>query len=249
MKYMTKENHEEFLNLAPMDTKFIIQLIIKNYLSKQKNNYAIMYHVPVVVINLITQFASNIFPCDQLLTIKEDYRFYQLIQNKFKEKIQKIQLIFKASDHNFEPDKFHKCCDNKSPTLTIVQSEYGNIFGGFTMIPWTSSGGWYKDPNAFIFLIRSNMPSLTCPTLFPVKQNVAVSSVPKSGPLFGYDITIGLWNKKIGYCGQRNQTSTSFNYDTRHINFSGGKNYFPINDYYVMNLKFATSKISLSNTN
>ena len=65
------------------------------------------------------------------------------------------------------------------------------------MIPWTSSGGWYKDPNAFIFLIRSNMPSLTCPTLFPVKQNVAVSSVPKSGPLFGYDITIGLWDKRL----------------------------------------------------
>ena len=146
-----------------------------------------MYNIPVVVTNLIIRFASNIFPCDQLLTTEEDYRFYQLIQNEFTKKIHKIQLIFKASDHNFETDEFHKCCDNKSPTITIVQSKYGNIFGGFTKIPWTSTGGWYRDPDAFIFLIRSNTPALTCPIIFPVKQNAAISSVQKSGPLFGYN--------------------------------------------------------------
>lgn len=245
MKYTAKKNHEKIPSLPFMNTKFIIQLIIKNYLSKQKKNYAIMYNIPVVVTNLITRFASNIFPCDQLLTTEEDYRFYQLIQNEFKKKIHKIQLIFKASDHNFETDEFHKCCDNKSPTITIVQSKYGNIFGGFTKIPWTSTGGWYRDPDAFIFLIRSNTPALTCPIIFPVKQNAAISSVQKSGPLFGYDITIGLWDKKIGYCGRHNQASTSFNYDTTHINISGGKNYFPINNYYVMSLNFAASKLSL----
>ena len=64
MKYTAKKNHEKIPSLPFMNTKFIIQLIIKNYLSKQKKNYAIMYNIPVVVTNLITRFASNIFPCD-----------------------------------------------------------------------------------------------------------------------------------------------------------------------------------------
>ena len=44
---------------------------------------------------------------------------------------------FHAKDDGFEASTFHKYCDNKQITLTIVQSgDY--IFGGFSDQPWNA---------------------------------------------------------------------------------------------------------------
>ena len=68
----------------------------------------------------------------------------------------KAILIFKGTKDGFGPDKFHQLCDKKGATLTLVQSDDNQIFGGFTKVPWDSSNIWGEspwgaDPDAFIF--------------------------------------------------------------------------------------------------
>lgn len=46
-------------------------------------------------------------------------------------------LIFRASSDGETAGDFHRCCDNKGPTLIVIQSEE-NIFGGYTSKSWTS---------------------------------------------------------------------------------------------------------------
>ena len=48
---------------------------------------------------------------------------------------------------------FHSKCDGIGKTITFIRSNNGNIFGGFTSIPWEISGNWIKDPSAFIFSV------------------------------------------------------------------------------------------------
>ena len=46
-------------------------------------------------------------------------------------------LLFRASTDGDTPADFHRCCDNKGPTLLLIKSgEY--IFGGFTSKSWES---------------------------------------------------------------------------------------------------------------
>ena len=46
-------------------------------------------------------------------------------------------LIFRASTDGKTAADFHRCCDDKGPTLIVIQSgEY--IFGGYTSKSWTS---------------------------------------------------------------------------------------------------------------
>ena len=46
-------------------------------------------------------------------------------------------LIFRSSSDGRTAGDFHRCCDNKGPTLIVIQSgEY--IFGGYTSKSWTS---------------------------------------------------------------------------------------------------------------
>ena len=46
-------------------------------------------------------------------------------------------LLFRASDDGKMPADFHRCCDNKGPTLVLIKSEE-YIFGGYTVQSWDS---------------------------------------------------------------------------------------------------------------
>eukprot|EP01083_Nonionella_stella_P162464 533405_1 len=67
-----------------------------------------------------------------------------------------IDLLYRASDHDFSASSFHNFCDNKGKTLVIIQAENGYIFGGYTHASWKIPK--YKRQqrtDGFIFLLRS----------------------------------------------------------------------------------------------
>ena len=47
------------------------------------------------------------------------------------------KLFYRASEHGYSANQFHKRCDNKGPTLIIIKSTDGWIFGGYTTRSWT----------------------------------------------------------------------------------------------------------------
>jgi hypothetical protein len=53
----------------------------------------------------------------------------------------KLELLYKASKDGFEASKFHSHCDFKGPTISIIKSDTGNVFGGYTTIPWSNPKG------------------------------------------------------------------------------------------------------------
>ena len=46
------------------------------------------------------------------------------------------KLLYRSSEHGYTTSSFHKYCDNKGPTLTIIKSKAGWIFGGYTSKSW-----------------------------------------------------------------------------------------------------------------
>ena len=50
-------------------------------------------------------------------------------------KYKEIELIYRGSRDGKD---FHKKCDNKGETITLIQNEKGNIFGGYASISWIS---------------------------------------------------------------------------------------------------------------
>ena len=49
----------------------------------------------------------------------------------------KWKLIYRASEHGYTAGSFHEYCDNKGPTLIIIKSSEGWIFGGYTTQSWS----------------------------------------------------------------------------------------------------------------
>ena len=95
----------------------------------------------------------------------------------------KWQMLYRATRDGFSAANFHSKCDGHSNTLTIIKSTNGNVFGGFTTLPWSQITNYANDSQAFIFSLINNFGE---PMKFDCK-------VPKSaiyfnsayGPTFG----------------------------------------------------------------
>ena len=49
----------------------------------------------------------------------------------------KWKLLYRASEHEYSANSFHEYCDDKGPTLVIIKSSEGWIFGGYTTQSWS----------------------------------------------------------------------------------------------------------------
>ena len=58
----------------------------------------------------------------------------------------KLMLIYRASKDGFSIDNFHQKMGDTINNLTIIRSDVGDIFGGFTKLSWE------KPQNAVIFM-------------------------------------------------------------------------------------------------
>jgi hypothetical protein len=66
----------------------------------------------------------------------------------------KVDLIYRGSRDSFKANIFHKKCDNKGPTLSIIKSEHGKVFLFYTDISWSSDEGEkINGNNSFIISI------------------------------------------------------------------------------------------------
>ena len=68
-------------------------------------------------------------------------------------KVMTLTLLFSGSTHGWQKSKFHELCDEKGPTITVMKSKAGRVFGGFAMQSWDSKTGRKADEKAFIYSI------------------------------------------------------------------------------------------------
>ena len=93
----------------------------------------------------------------------------------------KYELIYKMTENGSKAEDFHKCCDDKGPTLTIIKTTSHRIFGGFTPLNW--KGSFSKEDvgkRTFIFSLNLNKK-------FEIQNgnNYAIKSISTFGPTFG----------------------------------------------------------------
>ena len=67
-----------------------------------------------------------------------------------------FELIYRASRDGWNSKDFHRKCYNKKRTVSLIQTDTNNVFGGYVTIPWKGRGGSKRDPTAFLILIRSS---------------------------------------------------------------------------------------------
>ena len=75
---------------------------------------------------------SEYLPNTQIVSKQYDSKLKEWIGNDYKWK-----LIYRSSEHDYTSKSFHQYCDDKGPTLVIIKSSGGWIFGGYTTRSWS----------------------------------------------------------------------------------------------------------------
>lgn len=154
------------------------------------------------------------------------------------------QLCYRGSRDGFKAADFHRQCDGKSETMVIIRSSNGNLFGGYTPMDWTSSGGYKPDASG-----RSFIYSLVNATGNPVKlANVGTQGTNQYsiwtrsdyGAVFGSAFDLCIHNDCNTNTGSYTNPGysyaappgTTYNSD-QGKSFLAGSNYFTVSDYEV----------------
>lgn len=108
---------------------------------------------------------------------------YDYIKSLFpKQQIKKVNLLYRASENNFSALEFHKKCDNIPQTITLIETEYGKVIGGYTPLAWNSSKKhWAADKSMCSFIFSVDMQEKFNLNL----AQFAIACNPEKGPIFG----------------------------------------------------------------
>jgi len=139
------------------------------------------------------------------------------------------EILYVASVDGDAASKFHSLCDDQGPTIVVVETTAGVMFGGFAARSWTSKNSYVSSSTSFLFQIRPAMK------LFGLngKQYQHAQFVGEDvGPTFGggHDLRIA--------SGAMSNTNSYVNKHTYHASslfeLNDGTRNFKVKDYVVL---------------
>ncbi|XP_073331975.1 interferon-induced protein 44-like [Pagrus major] len=107
----------------------------------------------------------------------------------------KLQLLYKASIDGFTGAAFHQRCDNRGTTVSVGYNASGFVFGGYTKQPFSQSGQYVNDDQAFLFTFSGEKL-----LKYPVTSHAhAVKMIGNSGPYFGEALVLVNGSQPVVY--------------------------------------------------
>ena len=89
--------------------------------------------------------------------INKNEEYIQNIKKWFTNKNQFItELLYRKTDNGDSYNTFHQLCDNKGPTIILIEGTEGFIIGGYTPLSWDSNSSWKNDNETFLFSLTNN---------------------------------------------------------------------------------------------
>ncbi|KAF2075728.1 hypothetical protein CYY_002971 [Polysphondylium violaceum] len=123
-----------------------------------------------------------------------DYISFKTINDWITSGNYSFKIIYRASNNGFSTQSFHSACDGKGPTITVIKTTDGCVFGGYNSQSWNSDRERYGDDKCFIFTLVNKHgikptkyfpPNNMTKYLLGGPQTTYVIGVPSFGPCFG----------------------------------------------------------------
>jgi hypothetical protein len=196
----------EYLRTDAVSDDVLLDEILQHNLMIEAKHFRLQNLVNVLTKTMV----ENTFPNGTLLGVEHKKKL-----NEFYGKPeQRWELIYKASRDGFDTNAFHTRCNNQGPTFTIIQSNNGYLFGGYTAVAFTSDCNYKNDTTAFLFTLTN--PHDIAPTKYlinPANVGNAVYHHSSYGPFFG--------TGAISLSNSSNSSNSSIGFPNVYIDTTG----------------------------
>jgi len=91
-------------------------------------------------------------------------KLFEPLASWLKKPVHTWKLLYKWTKDEKSQTAWHTKCDNKGPTVTIIWTKGGYVFGAYAHLPWAIDGGWKESKESFIFSLTDgkNRQSYQC---------------------------------------------------------------------------------------
>lgn len=102
-----------------------------------------------------------------------------------------FRKLYQMRQDGRTPGHFHTRCDDRGPTLTLIQTQHGYVCGGYTSASWDSVSDFKACRHAFLFsVLGPGMSESSAVTHLPLRHDAdqashAIRCRSECGPFFG----------------------------------------------------------------
>ncbi|KAG9292662.1 hypothetical protein G9A89_003413, partial [Geosiphon pyriformis] len=166
--------------------------------------------------------SQNIKQLDHWIQGKDDTTpFGNQLENNFK-------LLLRGSRDGFTPADFHRLCDDKGATVSVIKVKgTGQIIGGFNPQSWHSRNGYLEGKGSFIFSLGDDK----------TENAILSKSVTRLGPYSGSNCGPAFGNVNIELCGNDFKNSSgcfcknASDYEHALLGSENQQVYFSVEEY------------------
>jgi regulator of replication initiation timing len=183
------------------------------------------------IMDTVDNFRSQLKPpttqLGQIVLSKKEMVYLNTLLKGESKKIGEV--LYVASTYGDTASNFHSACDKQGPTVVIVETTTGNLFGGYTDISWgVARNTYHPSTKSFVFSIRPVMKQYK---IRSSETSYAVYHHTSYGPTFGrpgHTIYIA-----SGARSNRNSVTSGQSYELSGHVLNGGVKNFQVKDYVV----------------
>jgi len=150
----------------------------------QDGGHAVQLWACVSMLKAMDQYRDNHsrFSVAEGLVHWKEREFLNQYLKPLSKRVGKFPIYVASMDGDGSED-FHEKCDGKGPTVVIVETTTGNVFGGYTSRSWNGgSSGYKRAPTSFLFQLR---PRFSHFAMRNSDDPTATYHIPNYGPIFG----------------------------------------------------------------
>ena len=137
-----------------------------------------------------------------------------------------FNLLFRKSRDGSDCSDFHRCWDKKGATLTLIETDKGYKFGGYTPLEWENSDGLDKtDELTFLFSLNQ-MKKYT-----KIQNNRSIYVTKSYGPMFGSGTDLYI-NKNMNTGNLSNGTFL------KNLELANGESSFNVREIEIFQVEF-----------
>lgn len=235
------KNIQFILNESEIDTNTLIKKLVLKVQKIEKENKELREIVDELKNKLIPlkeekeklemEKKNNFFKDSSLLSYKQKEQLSDWILPNCEKQ---FSLLYKLTRDGSSTSDFHSKCDNKGPTITIIQSSTGYKFGGYTSVNWDiACNNYKKDELAFLFSLDKNEK-------YSIKKGCEEKAIWTGngyGPIFGgHDL---LFSDSMTEKSSANYCNAPISYNTKEKGgLTGGQYNFLVQEIEVFHVKF-----------
>ena len=111
---------------------------------------------------IIDELKARSFEDSSILSTEQRQSLAKWLEGTLEGAFHAYSLIYRASRNGWAVSNFHSQCDHKGPTVTVIRSSKGYIFGGYTEQHWECKfiSSHNSSPNSRGFARRVNPDGL-----------------------------------------------------------------------------------------